>query len=65
VLLGGLGNDTIATGAGKSLTVDAGAGNDSVDSKNGKRETVVCGLGADTVKADKRDKLKGCERRRR
>jgi Ca2+-binding RTX toxin-like protein len=65
VLLGGLGNDDIATGSGKSLTVDAGAGNDKLNAKNGKRETIVCGAGTDTVKADKSDKLKGCEKRKR
>ena len=65
VLLGGPGNDDIATGSGRSLTVDAGAGNDTVNAKNGKRETIVCGAGSDTVKADKRDKLKGCEKRKR
>jgi Ca2+-binding RTX toxin-like protein len=65
VLLGGAGNDTIATGAGKSIIVDAGAGNDTVNAKNGKLETIVCGAGTDTVKADKRDKLKGCEKRKR
>jgi hypothetical protein len=36
-----------------------------VNAKNGKRETIVCGPGVDTVKADKRDKLKGCEKRKR
>jgi hypothetical protein len=65
VLLGGAGNDDIATGPGKSLAVNAGAGNDKVSSKNRKRETIDCGPGTDTATADKTDRLKGCEKRRR
>jgi Ca2+-binding RTX toxin-like protein len=65
VLLGGAGADVMDGGSGQSLTIDAGAGNDTVNSKNGKRETVVCGPGADTAKADRQDKLKGCEKRKR
>src|SRR4051812_16774610 len=64
-LLGGAGNDDIATGKGASLAVRAGDGNDTVNSKNGRHETVDCGRGADTVRADRRDKLKGCEKRKR
>jgi hypothetical protein len=36
-----------------------------VNSKNGRRETIDCGPGNDVVRADKRDRLKGCEKRKR
>jgi Ca2+-binding RTX toxin-like protein len=65
VLLGGAGNDDIATGSGRSLSVKAGAGDDRVNAKNGKRETIDCGAGSDVARADKRDRLKGCEKRKR
>ena len=38
---------------------------DKINSTNGKREAVDCGAGKDSVTADKRDRLKGCEKRRR
>jgi Ca2+-binding RTX toxin-like protein len=63
-LYGGTGNDSINTGSGRSLVIKGGDGNDSINSKNGKAETVDCGKGTDTVKADKSDKLKGCEVRK-
>jgi Ca2+-binding RTX toxin-like protein len=59
---GGPGNDKLTGGKGKD-TLTGGAGNDTINSKDGIRETVNCGRGKDRVKADKRDKLKGCERR--
>jgi hypothetical protein len=43
--------------------VDAGAGNDVVNSKDGVKDTVNCGKGKDKVKADRRDKLVGCEKK--
>jgi Ca2+-binding RTX toxin-like protein len=61
ILYGGAGNDSINGGSGRNLVIKAGDGNDTINSKNGKAETVDCGKGADTVKADKSDKLKGCE----
>jgi hypothetical protein len=45
--------------------VKAGAGDDRVNAKNGKRETIDCGAGKDVARADKRDRLKGCEKRKR
>jgi Ca2+-binding RTX toxin-like protein len=59
---GGPGKDKLTGGKGKD-TFTAGAGNDTINSKDGVRETVNCGKGRDRVKADKRDKLKGCEKR--
>jgi hypothetical protein len=65
VLKGGPGNDDLNAGSGRNLVISGGDGNDTINSKNGKAETVDCGSGKDTVKADKTDKLKGCEIKRR
>ena len=59
---GGPGNDKLNGGKGKD-TFTAGAGNDTINSKDGVAEKVDCGKGRDKVKADKKDKLKGCEKR--
>ena len=63
-LSGGAGNDKLDGGQGKN-TFDAGAGNDVVNSANGRRETVRCGAGRDSGRADRVDRLVGCERVRR
>jgi Ca2+-binding RTX toxin-like protein len=73
-LAGGPGNDRISevpaayvateplnTGSNR---VAGEGGRDVVDVANGKRDSVDCGGGRDTVKADKRDRLRLCERRR-
>jgi Ca2+-binding RTX toxin-like protein len=65
ILYGGAGNDNINGGSGRNLVIKGGDGNDTINSKNGKAETVDCGKGSDTVKADKSDKLKGCEHKTR
>lgn len=64
VLRGGAGNDAIAAGQGRGNSVSAGGGADVVNVVNGKRDTVNCGTGRDTVRADRTDRLRGCERRR-
>jgi Ca2+-binding RTX toxin-like protein len=61
VLAGGAGNDTITGGQGRNV-VGAGPGNDIVNSVNGKREIINCGTGRDRVRADRSDRLVGCER---
>ena len=66
---GGAGADTVKAGAGKDTldggpgkdTLDGGAGNDTITAKDGKRDVVRCGKGSDTVRADRKDKLTGCE----
>ncbi|MEA2374477.1 MAG: hypothetical protein QOD53_940, partial [Thermoleophilaceae bacterium] len=63
-LKGGKGADRIKGGPGKNK-IDGGSGNDTIDSRNGVKEKVRCGKGRDTVRADRKDKLRGCERRRR
>jgi hypothetical protein len=60
-LTGGPGNDTISPGSGRDV-VDAGGGNDTINSVDGVKETIDCGAGKDTVRADKRDRLKHCEK---
>ena len=60
-LTGGPGNDTISPGSGRD-TVNAGGGNDTINSVDGVKETIDCGAGLDTVRADKRDRLKRCEK---
>lgn len=60
---GGTGNDRLTGGAGANK-ISAGPGNDTVLARNGVKDTVDCGRGRDTVKADKVDKLVGCEVRK-
>ena len=60
-LAGGAGKDTISPGAGRD-SVMAGAGNDTINAADGVRETIDCGPGKDTVRADRRDRLKHCEK---
>jgi Ca2+-binding RTX toxin-like protein len=64
IVYGGNGNDTVDGGKGVNV-VKAGAGNDAIKAKNKKRETIDCGAGKDTVTADKSDRLKGCETKKR
>jgi Ca2+-binding RTX toxin-like protein len=61
-LSGGAGADTLTGGTGKD-TFSAGAGNDVVNSRDRVKETVNCGKGKDRVKADKKDRLIGCEKK--
>jgi hemolysin type calcium-binding protein/uncharacterized protein DUF11 len=60
-LSGGPGNDTLAPGDGHD-SIAGGAGNDTINSVDGVRETVDCGTGRDTVRADRRDRLRHCEK---
>jgi len=39
-----------------------GAGNDTIRAADGRAESVFCGTGIDTVRADRFDRLHGCER---
>jgi hypothetical protein len=61
-LFGGGGNDRLKGGAGNDRLV-GGAGIDSLDVRGGGRDSVDCGAGKrDLVRADRRDKLRRCER---
>ena len=63
-LTGGADNDRLTGGPGRN-TYRAGAGNDQVLAANGSRDAVDCGPGRDTARADRTDRLRGCERVRR
>jgi Ca2+-binding RTX toxin-like protein len=63
-LNGGKGNDTLIGNGGKDSLV-GGPGNDTINSRDGVRELVKCGPGRDKVRADKKDRLSGCESVRR
>jgi uncharacterized repeat protein (TIGR01451 family) len=72
-LSGGRGRDTIQGRGGADClkggpgrdTISGGTGNDVIDARDGAVDRVSCGPGRDTVRADRRDRLRGCERRRR
>ena len=70
VILGELGNDRLVGRGGKDRIV-AGpgrnnlfgtGGRDDLDAVNGKRDRVNCGRGRDTARADRRDRVRRCER---
>ena len=62
---GGAGNDTLTAGPGPGR-VSGGPGNDVINSVNRKRDRIDCGAGRrDRVKADRKDRLKRCERVKR
>lgn len=63
-LTGGPGGDVLVGGSGVNR-YDAGSGNDYVQAANGRRERVRCGPGRDRARADRHDRLSGCERVRR
>ncbi|MCA1679575.1 MAG: FG-GAP-like repeat-containing protein [Actinobacteria bacterium] len=60
-LSGGSGNDRLSGGQGRDR-LSGGSGNDMINSNDRKRETVLCGPGRDVVRADRSDRLRGCER---
>jgi uncharacterized delta-60 repeat protein len=60
-LIGGSGADRLVGGPGRN-SYSAGAGDDVVDARNGTRDVVNCGAGRDSVRADRSDRLRGCER---
>jgi Ca2+-binding RTX toxin-like protein len=64
-LNGGAGPDFLDGGPGRDH-LNGGAGNDSIRSLDGAVDVVNCGTGKkDKVHADKKDKLKGCEKKHR
>jgi len=70
MLDGGAGNDRVAGGGGPDAITGGpgkdrllgGAGRDSIKSRDSRRDTVRCGPGRDRVTADRRDRVRGCER---
>jgi Ca2+-binding RTX toxin-like protein len=63
-LSGSTGNDKISGGSGKN-TYSGGPGKDTISAANGRVEKIDCGSGRDSVRADRKDKVKHCERVRR
>ena len=61
-LNGGKGNDKLTGNSGRDAFV-GGPGNDTIDAKDGLSEPVRCGPGRDRVKADRTDRLSGCEKK--
>jgi Ca2+-binding RTX toxin-like protein len=61
-LVGGFaGADDINGGRGKDR-LSGGAGRDIIDARDTERDVVSCGTGRDRANADRRDRLRGCER---
>jgi Tol biopolymer transport system component len=64
LLSGGSGGDVLVGGPGRNR-YQGGMGSDSIDAANGVRELVDCGFGRDSAKADRNDRLSGCEKVKR
>lgn len=60
LLVGGAGPDRLVGGGGWD-ELRAGPGDDVIDAADGRAESVRCGTGADRVRADRSDRLAGCE----
>lgn len=63
-LYGGGGGDTIDGGSGQDR-IAGGGGRDRINAKDGARDRIDCGPGKDRVRADRKDRLRRCERVRR
>jgi hypothetical protein len=63
-LEGGSGRDRLVGGPGRDVVL-GGTGEDDIDVRDGQRDTVRCGAGRDRVRADRNDRVSGCERIRR
>ena len=63
-LKGGRGRDLLVGGRGKDV-IAGGPGRDRLRTRDHKRDVVRCGKGRDRVKADRSDKLVGCEKVKR
>ncbi len=55
------GDDQLFPGTGRDR-VWGGAGNDVISARDGSRDVIDCGAGFDRVTADRRDRLRRCER---
>jgi Ca2+-binding RTX toxin-like protein len=63
-LSGGRGNDRLTAGPGRNRLL-GGPGSDLLNSVNGRVDRLNCGSGRDIARADRRDRVRGCERVRR
>jgi RTX calcium-binding nonapeptide repeat (4 copies)/Divergent InlB B-repeat domain len=61
---GGPGDDALDGGSGPDV-IEGGRGRDRILAVDGSRDTVSCGPGRDSVRADRVDRVTGCERRLR
>jgi hypothetical protein len=61
---GGRGKDRLVGGKGRDI-LKGGGGSDTVNARDRARDMIDCGAGRDTVKADRIDRVRGCERRQR
>jgi Ca2+-binding RTX toxin-like protein len=61
---GGKGSDQIYGGAGRD-TMRGGPGRDRIFAVDRTRDVILCGGGRDTVRADRVDRILGCESVRR
>ncbi len=61
LLSGGTGDDVLKGGGGRN-TYRAGRGNDRIYARNGVRDRIDCGKGRDRVRADRKDRVRRCER---
>ena len=59
-LTGGPGNDRLTGGGGRNRLL-AGSGNDRLNGVNGSVDRLNCGSGSDSVRADRVDRVRGCE----
>ena len=57
---GGTGDDRLHGGPGPD-ELAGGRGDDTIDARDGARDTILCGHGRDRVRADRRDRVTGCE----
>jgi predicted acyl esterase len=63
--IAGKGGDDCLNGGKDKDRVTGGNGDDKVKARDGKRDRVNCGKGKDTVTADRKDRLRGCEKKKR
>jgi hypothetical protein len=69
LVAGGAGNDRVAAGGGRDEIdggrgrdlISGGRGRDRISARDSTRDVVRCGPGRDRVKADRGDRLRGCE----
>ncbi len=54
------GDDRLTGGPGRD-TINGGPGADNINTRDGARDTVNCGPGKDRIRADRIDRVRGCE----
>jgi Ca2+-binding RTX toxin-like protein len=64
LLVGGPGKDRLSAGRGHNRLL-GGLGNDRLNAVNGTVDRINCGPGVDVLRADRKDRVRGCEHVRR